>query len=182
MDPNPNVYVAQEPTPSPESRFPKLPLIIMIVGVLIILGAIAIFSPKIISLFKTPTKTLPKLVSNNKNTPSKQKVQDLSSKATITTFRVEPNKVATYIDTKHTQLHLPPSLDNPPNEATSSSFIFKSEVISPDGQIYYTSWKSFPIVKKIKNSFEVKVLTPYQKGAILRLIDLKGKTILTTTF
>lgn len=184
MDPTPNVFVAQEPTPTPEPRSPKLLLIIIIIGVLIILGAIAIFSPKIISLLKTPTKTLTKIGSNknNQNTASETVLQTVFKEQAITTFIVNPKSTVSFVKLEKTRIHLPPIVDTKPKEA-SGSFVFKADVLSKNGSVLYSSWKKFPIIKPQKDgSFEAKVLTPYQKEAVLRLKDSQEKVILTKKF
>lgn len=147
---------------------PKVLLGLLIILIIIIASLGLIFWPK----------PFPKSGSSSQSVVDQKQFEEVFKEATITTFIVNPKSTTSFVKLERTRIHLPPSIDIKPKEA-SGSFIFKADIVSKTGQVLYSSWKNFPIINPNQDgSFEAKVLTPYQKDAILRLKNIQDEVIL----
>lgn len=153
-----------DPSKVGDFKFSPRFLVLIVLAVLILLGVHYYLTLAKQKQYSLPT---PRLSSQ---------IETIFPQLAIVTFRVQPNQVVSYVRTEITRMHPLPPLEASPS-SSASSFVFKAEVITEDGQVLYSSWKSFPKVKKGNDNFDLKIMVPYIKQAVLKVLD-KGERVL----
>lgn len=181
MDQNPNVLITQQPSPSSKFKRPSYQLVIIVLILGLIAGLGYYFLPQLLKTSPNLSRTTKSPREIRLTESNLEKVQVPVDEVAIVTINVKPASPAAYIKTEKAKFHLPLPLESPPKEEPGS-FVFKADLIAKQGQLLYSSWKSYPIItKSLDKAFEVKTATPYQKDAILKLSDLKNKSIIIVT-
>lgn len=173
-----------EPKTNSRFNFPKKPLIILLVALIIGVGGyylltpLAHYVPALRQAGVTP-KIQPKLVKQTTLTEVKLVKHPELFYADIE-YNLSNNSI-TLQKTGRIEADVPP-LSPTAISQDSAYFIYRIEVVSDKNDLLYNGWVEIPLeILFIKeNKFNIRLLAPYKPPAIMRMYNIHNKVILTT--